>query len=344
MSELDQNQQTDEPVDIEYEPLDRPWHPVDIDWGGDGSDLDRPVHAHVLAALQPAADPYLPPLDALLTLGDVPDTTLEQRAAELGIGQQHVPELVRMLRDRVLATSEEHGAAAWAPVHALQILARHDISHVVADLLPIFDLDFNQMTDELIEIVAAVGPDALPSTIGYLHDRTRWAWGRARVADVLQTIAAQHPATRQQVIAALSVVLAGAEADHEPAITGALGALIDLHAAETVPLIRHAFVLGKIDETVHGPWDDVLERMGLEPEPDDPLVDESRSRFVARNREMFPPGLIENLAAFQQRHHAEQARGEQRTVTKKRKQDHERRQKNKRKAASATRKANRKKR
>jgi hypothetical protein len=66
MSDLNQSQQIDEPFDLEREPLDKPLQPFEIDWGGDGFDLERPVRAHVLAALQPSTGSYEPPLDALL--------------------------------------------------------------------------------------------------------------------------------------------------------------------------------------------------------------------------------------------------------------------------------------
>lgn|GEM_PF-1728517 len=343
MSDQNQSSPIDEPFDLEHEPLDKP-RLFNIDWGGDGSDLNRPVRAHVLAALRPAAGPFAPPLDALLTLGDVDDEILEQRAAELGIGKAHVPELLRIVRDRALVTMEGDDPAAWAPMHALHLLKNLDISQVVAELIPLFDLDFDRTTDELIDIVVTVGVPALPPTAAYLHDRTRWAWGRVRAADVLQKIAEQHPETREHVIATLSQILEGAENDHEQAVTGAMVALIELKAADTLPLIRRAFELGKIDETVSGPWDDVLEEFGVAPDPDDPLIEESRQRFEEKNRRMFPQDLRENLAAFQERHRADKALAEQRAAAQKRNQDQARKQKNKRKAASAARKANRKKR
>ena len=53
-----------EPFDLEHEPLDPPQH-VMPDWGGDGTDLSRPVRAHVLAVLRPNTVPYPPPVDAL---------------------------------------------------------------------------------------------------------------------------------------------------------------------------------------------------------------------------------------------------------------------------------------
>jgi hypothetical protein len=338
----DQRQPIDEPFDLEHEPLDNP-QPFDIDWGGDGSDLDRPVRTHVLAALQPSTGSYEPPLDALLSLGDIAPEALEQYAAEHGIGQEHVPDLVRMIRDRTLATAEGDDPETWAPMHALQLLKSLDISNVVADLLPLFDLDFDRLTDELIDIVAIAGVAALPPTAAYLRDRTRWAWGRSRTADVIQKIAEQYPETREQGISILSEILANAENDHEQAVTGAMSSLIDLKAAETLPLIRRAFELGKIDETVYGPWGDVLKEFSIVPEPGDPLIEESRQRFEVRHRQMFPQSLRNNRDTLQQPRD-EPAKAAQRVVAQKRNQEKAHKQKNKRKTASAARKANRKKR
>ncbi|NTU78879.1 MAG: hypothetical protein HGA45_05660 [Chloroflexales bacterium] len=123
-----------------------------------------------------------------------------------------------------------------------------------------------------------------------------------------------------------------------------MSALVDLKATEALPLIRRAFELERIDESMHGAWGDVLQEIGVEPDPDDPLVEKSRRRREERHAQMFPADLRENMAAFQARHRAERAQAAERTAAQQRKQDKARKEKNKRKAASASRKANRKKR
>lgn len=333
-----------EPFDLERESLERPTS-FAIDWGGDGSDIERPLRAHVLAALLPSTGPYRSPLDLLLTLGEVDRDTLYQRAAEGGIGQEHVPELVRMVRDRSLGTiDDDDDPAAWASWHALQLLETLDISAVVADLIPLFDTDFERITDQLISVLALAGPAAVEPIVAYIGDRSRWTLGRAQAIDVLPEVVEQHPELREQVVAMLSTMLADAEHDHERVVTAVLSALIDLKATEALPVIRRVFEEQQVDETMNGSWGDVLKQLGVEPEPDDPLIEVSRQRFEERNRAMFPPGLLDNLNRYERQQRAKQQLAEQRAAAHKRKHDKARKQKQKRKAASAARKANRKKR
>jgi hypothetical protein len=104
-----------EPFDLEREPLDRP-PPLARDWGGDGSDLSRPVRAHILTALRPNTAPYLPPVDALLAFGDPRNAGVAERRHALGLTQEHLLDLLRMARDRSLytATSSASSRAAGA--------------------------------------------------------------------------------------------------------------------------------------------------------------------------------------------------------------------------------------
>src|SRR5215211_5725507 len=130
----------DEPFDLEREPLDRP-PPFERDWGGDGTDLSRPVRAHVLAALRPNTAPYPPPVDALRTLGDPRNAGVAERRQALGLTQEHLPDLLRMARDRGLYTANGDTDEVWAPLHAFYALSDLDVSAVVPELIPLFDLE-----------------------------------------------------------------------------------------------------------------------------------------------------------------------------------------------------------
>src|SRR4051812_33468507 len=108
----------DQPFDLEREPLEQE-HPLANDWGGDGTNPLRPVRAHVLAALRPTTLPYAPPVDALLALGDPHTPDVVERRRALGLGQEYLPDLLRMARDRGLYTADSDTDEVWAPLHAV---------------------------------------------------------------------------------------------------------------------------------------------------------------------------------------------------------------------------------
>jgi len=129
----------DEPFDLEREPLDRP-PSLARDWGGDGTDLSRPVRAHLLAALRPNSAPYAPPVAALITLGEPRKPGVAEHREALGLQQKHLPELLRMTRDRDLYTANGDTDKVWAPLHAFYALSNLDVSAIVPDLIQLFDL------------------------------------------------------------------------------------------------------------------------------------------------------------------------------------------------------------
>jgi hypothetical protein len=344
----------DEPFDLEREPLDRP-SGFDHDWGGDGSDLSRPVRAHVLAALRPNTAPYPPPVDALLALGDPRTAGVAERRQALGLGQEHLPDLLRMARDRGLYTADSESDEVWAPLHALSALGDLDVSAAVPELIPLFDLQDDWFDIALPELLGKIGAPALEPVSTYLADRGRWTFGLAEACRALEQIATQHPELCEQVVQTLSDLLRDAEGYDEVAVTAAMGALVELEAVEALPLIRRAFEQGRIDEMVYGPWGDVLDRLGADTEEDDPLLAESRRRFEERHERMFPreqrEELLEALTHYSERTRRSTLgadtislpppapRASHRTA-----QNKARKHKNKRKIESASRKANRRKR
>jgi hypothetical protein len=338
----------DQPFDLERVPLERT-SSSEHDWGGDGSDLSRPVRAHVLAALRPSGGPYQPPVSRLLTQGDPRVPGVDKRIRGLGLRQQHLPELLRMARDRALYTAPGESDEVWAPLHALAALAELDLGEQVAEIVPLFDVEDDWYDTALPELMGRVGAPALAPLREYLADPTRWGFGHTSAADALEKIAEQHPDLRDQAVAILSDVLRDAEHYHEDTVTGALSALIGLRAVEALPLIRRAFELGKVDESVPGPWGDVLDELDVKPEPGDPLIAESRQRFEERHERMFPREQREQMLAALDQLKARAPtppppaplveRDPQRAA-----QARARKQKNKRKAESAARKANRRKR
>lgn len=272
------------PVSIVHDPaLDDD----DYDWGGDGSDLHDTIRVHVEAALVPTDLPYPPPVEDLLHLGDA-RTPIDWGATiqELGITQQHVPDLVRMTRDRALNTAMSDTDEVWAPIHALYALEHFDISAVVADLVPLFDVDLDWFGTHLPDVLKHAGAAAFEPLATYIQDSTRWIYGRASAGEAIQKLGKQ-PELREQAIQILADVLAQGSRN-DPTLNGfLLGDLLELEAVEALPSIRQAFEQDAVDETITADWQMVLQELGLEVDPEDALV--RRSRALWESKRWLPP-------------------------------------------------------
>ncbi len=273
--------------------------PPEYDWGGDGSNPHEPVRAHAEAALVPTDEGYPPPLDQLLRLGDLRERSdIPERIAALGLTQEHVPDLVRMARDRALNTAMSDGDEVWAPIHALHALEHLDVSAVVSDLIPLFDLGLDWFGEELPDVLRHAGAAALEPLSHYLHDRTRWMFGRSSAGTAIHKIAEQQPELRERAVQILGDELAHA-GENDPGLNGfLLYELLDLKAVEALPIIRGAFEQNAIDETITGDWHDVQVELEQTPALDDPLVQQSRAHGDAIRASMCPAGwLADRLAA-----------------------------------------------
>ncbi|NJN15485.1 MAG: hypothetical protein HC822_03915 [Oscillochloris sp.] len=315
---------------------------------------------------------YTAPVAGLLAIGDPRTEGAEARVAALGLGQAHVPELVRMAVDPELNEAPGDSLEVWAPLHALRALKGFDASAHAAELIPLVELhEDDWFREELPGVFAQIGQAALAPLQAYLADRAHSEWGHSLVAHALGAIGQQHAALRAEVVVLLSAVLQHAEQYDELACSFAMDALVELEAVEALPAIRHAFELDKIDPMVRGPWDAIVDEIGGEIDPDDPLIARSRQRDAERQERFFPrhlrrqlnPALgIEQESPFARlvrqkfgasgmpgespvnptalQHTEAQARKER----QRRAQAQARKQKQKRKAASDSRKTNRKKR
>lgn len=259
----------------------------DIDWGGDGSNLNEPVREHVLEALVVTDEPYPEPVDALRRVGSVHDPEAEQRRNALELTQEHVPDLVRMARDRALYAAPMDDDAVWAPIHAIYALQGLDVSEVVEQLIPLFDVEGDWLDSELAPLVASAGAVALEPARRSFLDKTRWVFARTRLADVFEHLGKNDPELRPQAIETLNEVLQD-YAQNDGTLNGfVIDSLIELEAEESLPLIRQAFEAKTVDEMIRGDWGTISKEMGHEPDPDDPLVAESARRKEAQYSQMM---------------------------------------------------------
>ncbi len=110
---------------------------------------------------------YQPPVERLLTYGEsdriTPNEWPDYR--ELGIGPEHVSELIQMATDEALNEADPESPEVWAPLHAWRALGQLHAVEAVEPLLELFDRleDDDWVHEELPAVFGLIGPRALPA-------------------------------------------------------------------------------------------------------------------------------------------------------------------------------------
>jgi hypothetical protein len=213
---------------------------------------------------------YTSAVTRLLTLGE-PDSLgtdwPDYRA--LGVGPEHVPDLVRMLGDPALNGADSESKEVWAPLHAWRALGQLRSPEGVGPLLQQLDdcAEDDWCHEEVPRVLGLIGPAALPALSAYLADPAHGLYHRWAVADAVGHVAREHPAARPECVDVLTRALARA-ADNEPELNGAIVSnLLHLKARESAPEIERAFAGGHVDEFICGDWELARYELGLRPDP-----------------------------------------------------------------------------
>ena len=161
-----------------------------------------------MSAIDEIGASYQPPLDQLLTLGQPKRHGTEVDYAKLGIGREHVPELIRMATDQALNSGPSDSKLVWAPVHAWWALAQLRAEEAVVPLLGLLPrIDANQddwIGEDMPRVLAAIGPSAIEPVTAYLADTTHDDWARVAAAITLGRVGQAHPETRAECVARLN--------------------------------------------------------------------------------------------------------------------------------------------
>jgi len=210
---------------------------------------------------------YQPPVDKLLTYGEsnlmTPDEWPDYR--ELGIGPEHIPNLIRMATDEELNEADSESREVWAPIHAWRALGQLRAVEAVEPLLGLFDrLEYDDwVNEELPDVFGMIGPAALPVLAGYIADLSHNDSSRISAIASIKNIGKRWPDAKSESIALLEERLKRFE-ENEPDVNGFLVlALVELEAREVAPVIERAFDKGYVDPIVMGDWDDVQVEFGL---------------------------------------------------------------------------------
>jgi hypothetical protein len=210
---------------------------------------------------------YSPPVDQLLKFGRPEDRESAIDYLVLGIGPQHVPDLIRLLNDAELFET----APQWyAQIHAWRALEQLRASEAIGPLLDLLGEnsekdDFSDwILEELPVVLGGFGPQVIPHVLARI-DRQKPDVTQD-LATVLKEVGGQHPEARAEAVAHLSRLLETAGTNDPTLNAFLISNLIDLKATEAWPAIERAYATGNVDQSIHGGLDEAKFYMGLGPD------------------------------------------------------------------------------
>ena len=236
---------------------------------------------------------YPASVDQLLTYGEAEVVKPDDwpNYLELGLGPEHIPDLIRMATDEELNWADSESLEVWAPIHAWRALGQLHAVAAIEPLLTLFDTleDSEWVMEELPEVFGMIGPAALPALAAYLADRSHKEWPRINATSCVKEIATRWPEARSECVAILIEQLE-VFTENEPEFNAFLIlALVKLGAKEAAPLMERAFAAERVDLIVMGDWDDVQVKLGLKSREE---VEQERSRRLA---ETLPPSTAQKM-------------------------------------------------
>ena len=267
---------------------------------------------------------YPPPVDRLLTYGDCRELRKwPDYVAELGLGPEHIPDLIRMAMDEELRWADSDSLEVWAPVHAWRVLGQLRAEAAIEPLMDLFD-DLDEdgddwILEELPTVYGMIGPTAIPTLSAYLTAPSHGEFPRIAVAGCFEYIAKEHPKARDECVAILTRQLERFDENDESLNGFLVNALMELKAMESVPVIERAFAADRVDEFIRGDWEDVQVELGLKPFREKPRL----PLFFGGDEELEPvplaPSVSERKARRKAKVKRKQARKLRKTTRKKKK-------------------------
>jgi hypothetical protein len=209
----------------------------------------------------PAAGSYDYPVRALLDWGwDLDGQRIADNARNVAKWRRAVPDLVRMVLDEGLLNGWPGEPSSWAPYHALHMLGHVRAHEAGGQLLALFDLENDWLSDRLAVVWGHMGPQAEPPLWDYVGGSQHVPEKRAVVLLGLAFIAENHRKRRARIVDRLARLLQDASVDDATANAYIVHVLDRLQAVEAADVISEAFEHGKVDESIVAPYDvDFLE-------------------------------------------------------------------------------------
>lgn len=210
---------------------------------------------------------YPEPVAKLLTLGDCREMRQWPDYLALGIGPQHVPDLIRMVEDVELNQADSLSLEVWAPVHAWRTLGQLRAEAAIEPLIGLLeqiDEEYDEwIGEEVPKVLGMIGPLAIPKLSECLFTPHEGIWAQSLAGNALATIGSRHPEVRDECIATLTKALEGFSSQDRALNAFLISDLIDLKAIEAALLMEKAFASDRVDLSIPGDWEDVQIQLGL---------------------------------------------------------------------------------
>ena len=209
--------------------------------------------------------PYPPPVSQLLELGEEAVTRPWMDYLELGLGPEHVPDLVRMATDERLHELDDQRPELWAPVHAWRALGQLRAEAAVEPLLELADRleEDDYSRSELALVFGLIGPAALPALARVAADVDANPWVRTIAINGLDKLAKGDESARDEVVPVLLAAMEKWEENDDLVNAYLVDLLAELRVVEAAPLMEQAFAAGSVDVFLRGDWEAVQMELGL---------------------------------------------------------------------------------
>lgn len=218
---------------------------------------------------------YFDPVAKLLTRGDRGLQRGWMDYRKLGLGPEHIPDLIRMATDAALHEADWESPEVWAPIHAWRALGQ---LRAVAAIVPLMTLlgEFEENDDidaELPTVLGMIGSPSVEPLADYLSAPSHSDVARIRAAQCLEAVGKADSNARAACVDALTRALRAFDRNTIELNGFLVAYLLDLKAVETIDMIREAFAAERVDLSISGDVEDVEIELGLR----------ARSETPARN-------------------------------------------------------------
>jgi hypothetical protein len=214
---------------------------------------------------------YSPPVRKLIALGEKNTRGIGPwfDYQELGIIDEHIPELIRIIQEINLfwPLGDTESDEVSAPIHAWRALGQLRSQEAIPALVELViqneELESDWIMEDIPKAMGMIGPVSIPVLQEYLQNPEKKVWASVTVSQCLADVGKQNPESRSDCVRALK---AGLEhyAENDETINGFLiSYLTDLKAAEAAPLVERAYQADRVDLSIMGDFEEYQIAVGI---------------------------------------------------------------------------------